>query len=175
MNAVNDKCCTPPSAVGVRVLGSRIPIMDACFCGFIRGLLFGTSPFFHVCAHGRADARFHLGAFRSEIPPIPTPTPGPSCTKADVGAWEVARADTPYRGRPAPRAARVQRAPGRGGEGVGPCRIRTRPARPFRVRAISLRNAPRRQRASPRGRGGSMVDPTFHVRMKNPRISWGFT
>ena len=132
-------------------------------------------PFFHVCAHGRADARFHLGAFRSEIPPIPTPTPGPSCTKADVGAWEVARADTPYRGRPAPRAARVQRAPGRGGEGVGPCRIRTRPARPFRVRAISLRNAPRRQRASPRGRGGSIVDPTFHVRMKNPRISWGFT
>ncbi len=62
------------------------------------------------------------------------------------------------RRHPAPRAARVQRAPGRGGEGVGPCRIRTRPARPSRVRAISLRNAPRRQRASPRGRGGSMVD-----------------
>ena len=283
--------------------------------GFIRGLHFGTSPFFHACAHGRgtrtrtgrrvagrgreprghfhvrvhgrADARFHLGAFRSEIPPIPTPTSGPSCVKTYVGAWsdtprrgrpalyrgkrgraislrnaprrspahpqthggntvgsrsaqgdgpsvgpligpsvgamigplvgavigpsvgiygrgrrprrpapgaerptagpgawgrtgardarpyqrrsprasrptwgawEVARADTPYRGRPAPRAALVQRAPGRGGEGVGPCRIRTRPARPSRVRAISLRNAPRRQRASPRGRGGSMVD-----------------
>ena len=153
---------------------SRVPIMDACFCGFIRGLHFGTSPFFHVCAHGRADARFHLGAFRSEIPPIPTPTPGPSCAKADVGAWEVARADTPYRGRPAPRAARVQRAPGRGGEGVGPCRIRTRPARPFRVRAISLRNAPRRQRASPRGRGGSMVDiARFGVREFVQRLALG--
>ena len=54
-------------------------------------------PFFHACAHGRADARFHLGAFRSEIPPIPTPTPGPSCVKTYVGAWS----DTPRRGRPA--------------------------------------------------------------------------
>ena len=305
------------------MLGSRIPIMDACFCGFIRGVVLyadftserplffhayahgrgtrtrtgrrvagrGREPrgHFHVRVHGRADARFHLGAFRSEIPPIPTPTSGPSCVKTYVGAWS----DTPRRGRPAlyrgkrgraislrnaprrspahpqthggnmvgsrsaqgdgpsvgpligpsvgamigllvgavigplvgavigplvgiygrgrrprrpapvrnvrqpdlvrgagrargtraptnagalmrqgrcgglggrprrhpaPRAARVQHAPGRGGEGVGPCRIRTRPARPSRVRAISLRNAPRRQRASPRGRGGSMVD-----------------
>ena len=126
--------------------------------GFIRGLHFGTSPFFTHAHTGGAMRDFT--SERSEVKSRPSQHQrlGPRASRPTWGAWEVARADTPYRGRPAPRAARVQRAPGRGGEGVGPCRIRTRPARPSRVRAISLRNAPRRQRASPRGRGGSMVD-----------------
>ena len=125
---------THPSAVGVRVLGSRIPIMDACFCGFIRGVVLYADftserpPYFHAYAHGRADARFHLGAFRSEIPPIPTPTPGPSCVKTYVGAWS----DTPRRGRPALY---------RGKRGC----------------AISLWNAPRRSPAHPQTHGGNTV------------------
>ena len=96
--------------------------------GFIRGLHFGTSPFFHAYAHGRADARFHLGTFRSEIPPIPTPTSGPSCVKTYVGAWS----DTPRRGRPALYRGK-------------------------RGRAISLRNAPRRSPAHPQTHGGNTV------------------
>lgn len=146
---------THPSAVGVRVLGSRIPIMDACFCGFIRGVVLyadftserplfsrirtragrrvagrGREPrgHFHVRVHGRADARFHLGAFRSEITPIPTPTPEPSCVKTYVGAWS----DTPRRGRPALYRGK-------------------------RGRAISLRNAPRRSPAHPQTHGGNTV------------------
>ena len=85
-------------------------------------------PFFHACAHGRADARFHLGAFRSEIPPIPTPTSEPSCVKTYVGAWS----DIPRRGRPALYRGK-------------------------RGRAISLRNAPRRSPAHPQTHGGNTV------------------
>ena len=84
--------------------------------------------FFHACAHGRGDARFHLGAFRSEITPIPTPTPEPSCVKTYVGAWS----DTPRRGRPALYRGK-------------------------RGRAISLWNAPRRSPAHPQTHGGNTV------------------
>ena len=63
MNAVNDKCCTHPSAVGVRMLGSRIPIMDACFCGFIRGVVLyadftSERPLFFTHTH-TGGARAH--------------------------------------------------------------------------------------------------------------------
>ena len=128
MNAVNDKCCNSSFCRRSSCVGFAHSDHGCLFLWFYTRTSLRNVPFFHACAHGRGDARFHLGAFRSEIPPIPTPTSEPSCVKTYVGAWS----DIPRRGRPALYRGK-------------------------RGRAISLRNAPRRSPAHPQTHGGNTV------------------